>query len=318
MARLEAPRPGSAEADRNPERLRPQDDDSRSALFGLGAILGGVCGLSAHGQAPRLAASEESGQGAVRKEDEDGSTQSKDHNLGESASRDKAMSDAYSEPEKIHGLPPNTDPAEIRQHYPDTCAIRSQEIVLRDFGIVISEDQLRQEASEHGWYLPSGEGHSGGSPAGALGNLLELHGVKVNRYVNANIFNLQNELAQGHRVIIGVDSGELWDRGLGERLLDKLGFETPDHALVVSSIDTSEPEHVKVILTEPGTGQVAAVYTQEQFQDAWQDSNCQMVSTVDPAPPWASGMEHFDYAKGHVSPHRPDPIRTRPSIRRPF
>jgi len=211
------------------------------------------------------------------------------------------MSDAFQEPEKIHGEPPAASPADIEQQYPDTCAVRSQEIVLRDFGIFVSEDQLRAEAYQFGWYTPGFADQPGGSPADALGKLLELHGVPINRYENANIFNLQNELAQGHRVIIGVDSGELWHPGLNELYEDSHGDYGADHALIVSSIDTTDPENVKVVLTDPGTGQVAAVYSQEQFQDAWRDSNCIMVATAEPAPMSAPGMAHFDYAAGHLS-----------------
>ena len=207
-----------------------------------------------------------------------------------------SMSHEFTEPEKVHGTPPDASSAEIQQRYQDTCAVRSQEIVLRDFGVHVSEDQLRAEAMANGWYAPDG-----GTPAAAVGNLLELHGVGVNRFENANIFNLQNELAQGHRVIVGVDSGELWNAGFMEKLEDKVGMSGADHALVVSSIDTTDPDHVKVVLTDPGTGQVAAVYTQEQFQNAWKDSNCLMIATTEAAPAGAPGMENFDYAQGHVN-----------------
>ena len=37
----------------------------------------------------------------------------------------------------------------IRQNYNDTCAIKSQQLILDEFGINISEEQLRDEAILH-------------------------------------------------------------------------------------------------------------------------------------------------------------------------
>ena len=44
--------------------------------------------------------------------------------------------------EPVIGLPPAGDltSVEINQGYPDTCAIRSQEIIMRDFGIDVSQE----------------------------------------------------------------------------------------------------------------------------------------------------------------------------------
>ncbi len=186
---------------------------------------------------------------------------------------------------------------EGQQSYPDTCAIRCQEFILEQFsGRQISEDALIKQAMDHGWYQP-GSGTSGQD----VGNLLELNGVPVTRYHDATIFNLSNELAQGHKVIVGVDSGELWHRNsLLDALSDKLGISGADHAIVVSGIDTSDPDHIQVIVSDPGTGQAAASYPLEQFVDAWQDSGFYMVATQNPAPHWAPEMANFDYAQGHI------------------
>ena len=163
---------------------------------------------------------------------------------------------------------------DVRQLYDDTCAIKSQQLILRDFGIDLSEDQLRDEAVANGWY-------DGGTSPSDVGKLLELHGVGISQYDNANIFNLVNELAQGHKVIVGLDSGELWKDNLFDRLFED---SKADHALIVSGIDTSDPENVKVILTDPGTGDLLKEYPMECFVEAWQDSNCFMMTTNDPVP----------------------------------
>lgn len=168
----------------------------------------------------------------------------------------------------------------IRQDYSDTCAIKSQQLILEKFGVFLSEEQLRNEAILNGWYTPGG-----GTPMEDVGKLLELHGVKVHQYVNGNVFNLVNELAQGHSVIMGVDSGELWHYGFSEMYEDKYpGGEMADHALIVSGIDTSNPNDIRVIITDPGTGDYCKEYSFSHFIDAANDSNFFMVTTDFPEP----------------------------------
>jgi len=185
-----------------------------------------------------------------------------------------------------------------QQSYADTCAIRCQEFVLEQFtGMHLDETALVQEAADAGWYSPGG-----GTSLQDVGNLLESHGIPVNRYEGATIFHLANELAQGHKVIVGVDSGELWGQNpVLESIEDKLGISGADHAVVVSGIDTSDPDHVQVIVSDPGTGEAAASYPMDQFVDAWRDSDCFMVATQDPAPPSLPEMANFDYSLGHIA-----------------
>jgi len=180
---------------------------------------------------------------------------------------------------------------DVHQLYPDTCAIKSQQLILNEFGYNISEDQLVQEALNNGWYQPGS-----GTSAANVGKLLELHGLPVAQYENANIFNLVNELAQGHKVIVGVDSGELWNNGFWERMEDKIVGEQADHALVVSGIDTTDPNNVKVIVTDPGNGDYCRKYSMEQFVDAWQDSNCFMVTTQNAVPNIFDPFAQLNYA----------------------
>jgi hypothetical protein len=183
------------------------------------------------------------------------------------------------------------------QGYPDTCVIRCEEFVLKQFtGSDYDEAELVKECKDHGWYTPG----DGTSPED-VGKLLELHGVAVNRYQNANIFNLTSELAQGHKVIIGVDSGELWNQHpVLEQLSDALHIGGADHAVVVSGIDTSDPQHTHVLVSDPGTGEAVASYPIDQFLDAWQDSNFFMVTTQEPAPRHLPEMFNFDYDAGHL------------------
>ena len=162
---------------------------------------------------------------------------------------------------------------DMQQMYSDTCAIKSQQLILESFGVNISEEELVNEALALQIYQP---GY--GTPITQMGSLLELHGVESTYFESANKYTLMHELAQGHQVMVAVDSGELWTPSFWEQIKDVLFGSTPNHALIVTGIDTSNPEAVEVILSDPGTGAVMR-YPYEQFADAWSDSSFTMLAT---------------------------------------
>lgn len=186
---------------------------------------------------------------------------------------------------------------DVIQQQDDTCAIKSQQIILHSFGLDISEELLTIEATSKGYYIP---GH--GSNARDVGSLLEDHGVGTHSKTNATIYDLMYELAQGHKIIVGVDADELWRPSY----FNDLFGENANHALIVTGIDTSNPFDTRVIITDPGTGDVARSYPIEQFLDAWHDSACFMVATDEaPALSYPNGtynheMVNFDYSLGHI------------------
>lgn len=178
---------------------------------------------------------------------------------------------------------------EIYQGYDSTCAIRSQQIILRDYGIDLSQEDLMVFAEQNGWFS-----EENGTPIGYVGFILQSQGVTVHQKEDSTIYDLINELAQGHRIIVGVDSGELWADRNGniweqtKEFFEDLwyGQKGADHALIVAGIEVNpkDPSDVTVILTDPGTGDLRIEYTLDQFMDAWEDSNCFMVATDFPAP----------------------------------
>lgn len=187
---------------------------------------------------------------------------------------------------------------DVKQLFSDTCAIKSQQLILNDFGIDVSEIELVQTATMNGWY-------NGGTAPQDVGKLLELANIPITRQRGANMFNLIDELAQGHKVIVGLDSDELWyddtyDDKMKNWLDDFYGDEEGDHALLVVGIDTSDPNNIQVIVKDPGSGDDGKPYPLEQFMDAWADSNCYMVSTAISAPEFAEGMQNFDQELGHI------------------
>lgn len=183
------------------------------------------------------------------------------------------MNTSHTSPVIFGTAEPIFDSSDIAQAYSDTCAIKSQQLILETFGIDVTEESLIQDALSLNIYEP---GH--GTPVAHMGDLLELHGVKATLHEPANIYTLMHELAQGHQVIVAVDSSELWTPDFSEVLEDMYMGPIPDHALIVTGIDASDPGAVEVILTDPGTGNVTR-YPYEQFADAWADSSFAMVST---------------------------------------
>lgn len=184
----------------------------------------------------------------------------------------------------------------IQQNYSDTCAIKSQQLILNDFGIPVTEDQCIQYSIEHGWYANDGTG----TKFGDIGNLLNDAGVPCSQTDGANVYDLVNELAQGHKIIVGVDSGELWDNTIWDWLRDIFFGNTPDHALIVAGIDMTDPNNPMVIITDPGNGHPAQPYPLDQFMDAWADSNCFMVSTNIATPEATQSMVSNGLVDGHL------------------
>lgn len=184
-----------------------------------------------------------------------------------------------------------------QQNYIDTCAIKSQQIILNEFGVPVTEDQCVQYSIEHGWYSNDGSGTN----LNDVGNLLKDAGIPCTQTGNANIYDLVNELQQGHKVIVGVDSGELWDNSIWDWLKDFFFGGTADHALIVAGIDLTDPDHPMVVLTDPGTGSPAQPYPLEQFMDAWADSECFMVSTDIATPHAIESFEFNGLTGGHLN-----------------
>jgi hypothetical protein len=168
---------------------------------------------------------------------------------------------------------PSLDGSESwRQQTTDfTCAVVSQQMILVQFGIELSEAQLVYEATSAGFLS------SAGTMPEDMGRLLESHGVSTHQ--SFGLENLINDLAAGHKVIVAVDSGELW----GEDWF--IEDYRADHALVVNGLDLSDPNNPQAVLNDPGHPNGAGVRVPlNQFLDAWSDSGQFYVAT-DEAPP---------------------------------
>lgn len=162
---------------------------------------------------------------------------------------------------------------DIKQLLPDSCAIKSQQLILAANGISQTEEELIDIAKENGWYS-----EGGGTPKEFVGSLLESYGLPVTHYEHASIDDILHELQQGHQLIVGIDADEMLHHGLISELDDILHGPNPDHVLLLNGLDLSDASNPYVIMTDPGTGMADIRVPLDTFQDAWDDSGNFMVS----------------------------------------
>lgn len=208
----------------------------------------------------------------------------------------------------------------IYQGYSNTCAIRSQEIILRDYGIMIPQEELMQYAEHKGWFNPDPE--EGGTDPRFAGNLIDDCGIKTIRKYDADIFDIIGELRAGHRVMVGVDSKELWLRNepnVIKRLFqnvvnhgkdiiqDANDIDGATHALIVAGVrvNPSDPSDIHVTIIDPGTGEMCVEYTFKEFENAWEDSHHYMVATTIPAPFQYNSETHLMEPSGFYTDYIP-------------
>tara|TARA_B100000686_G_scaffold345052_1_gene428868 strand:+ start:1676 stop:2563 length:888 start_codon:yes stop_codon:yes gene_type:complete len=154
----------------------------------------------------------------------------------------------------------------------DTCAIVSQKMILEQFGIDISENELTYEAFVNGWYSPGQ-----GTPMIYVSELLDSHGVDTHTISNASISDLIDELNQGHKVIIGVDSSELVSPD--SPLSEFLDGECPDHAVVVTGMSFDDNGEPIVYLNDPAYPVGGRPVPLSVLAAAWQDSGNHLIAT---------------------------------------
>ncbi|NLX96000.1 MAG: hypothetical protein GXY83_07475 [Rhodopirellula sp.] len=175
-----------------------------------------------------------------------------------------------------------------------TCAVVSQQMILQQFGIEVSEAQLVYDAVTNGWLTDAGTSMED------LGRLLEHYGIDAHQVVGGGVESLMSELVQGRAVIVAVDADELWNPESAS--LDAFGQDVANHAVVVTGLDLSDPDQPRVHINDPGDPDGAGkAYPLEQFLDAWADSGNAYVATDDAPAGLAQDSlfgAHFDSQSG--------------------
>lgn len=172
------------------------------------------------------------------------------------------------------------------------CAIKAQQMVLRNYGIEVSVEELTELAKKNGWFE---EGK--GSAFDFVGELLNTYGVEAVQMRNAGIYHIMHELSQGHKIIVGVDD----DLSGQDDTNAAFGFEGAQHVMLVVGIDTTDKDHLKVVVRDPSYPEKDQVYDTKDFMQRWNNTGCFMVATKQAAPLSANPeMENFDYQLGYV------------------
>ena len=157
-----------------------------------------------------------------------------------------------------------------------TCAVVTQQMILHAYGIEVSEAQLVYDATSKGWLTSSG------TTINDMGRLLDLYGVP--NYINhsGDLPSIIDALSHGRKIIVPVNSTELWEGVTFWQRLFGTHNTGPDHAIVVAGIDYSDQANPMVIINDPGhpNGANQAVPL-EHFLEAWNDSNFTYLATAE-------------------------------------
>lgn len=161
------------------------------------------------------------------------------------------------------------------------CAIRAQQMVLRNYGIEVGLEELTELAKNKGWFK-----EGAGTAFDYVGELLNIYGVESVQMRNAGVYHIMHELSQGHKIIVGVDAPDEADN---------------QHVILVAGIDTTHPDDLQVIVRDPSNPGQEVRYSSNEFMEHWKNTGCFMVATKQPAPLSSNPeMEHFDYQLGYV------------------
>ena len=154
------------------------------------------------------------------------------------------------------------------------CAIYAQKFAIEAvLGREIPIEELVSIAEENGWF---NEAQGTGTVSLNMDKLLYYYGVKHEMSFDNDIEALEKALNNGQKVIVSVDSGQIW-YGDDNNIFSP---ETAaDHAVEVIGIDHSDPNNPMVILNDSGSrngrGEMVAV---DVFENAWKAGDAQMIT----------------------------------------
>lgn len=145
-----------------------------------------------------------------------------------------------------------------------SCAVSVQELIAEQLlDQEISEEAVIDFAEQAGWYDPVE-----GTTLDNTGNVLEAMGLEVERDYNGTLTEVMQALAEGEKVICGVDNMILYD----PRFADMPG-RVANHAVQLVAIDFSDPENPQAILNDTGVLNGQGIrHDLDVFMAAWKTS----------------------------------------------
>lgn len=158
----------------------------------------------------------------------------------------------------------------IKQVFPNSCAIKCQQIILRDYGIDVSENELMDIAIQYGWF-----NYALGMYMHDNGKLLGCFGIGYHHLQHSTVEDIAWELQQGHRVMVNVNADKLHE---GPEV--SFRHNEASHAVLITMVSKGDG---CLFFTDPMTGNIDEPCPIEWFQNAWRDSVCYMLATDCPA-----------------------------------
>ncbi|MBQ4075187.1 MAG: hypothetical protein IJD39_08295 [Clostridia bacterium] len=175
------------------------------------------------------------------------------------------------DPEAVAGDPASSMENWEFQEATNRCTLYSQKFVIEELtGEEVDIEDFADTAEENGWFT-----EEGGATALNMNKMLDYHGIDNEMSFHGQIDDIEQCLNEGGKVIVSVDSGEIWE---GESDNAFAPVDGADHAVQVIGIDRTDPENPMVILNDSGhpdgCGELVPL---DVFEDAWADGDHQMI-----------------------------------------
>lgn len=157
------------------------------------------------------------------------------------------------------------------------CAPNAVAGIVETFvGHDVPEADVVGRAAAAGLLVPDDQDGWSGMDLNGVVELMGIYGIG-SHVETGNVDTLKEHLEEGHKIILGIDSSEIW---YGEDQSD-----TPDHAIWLVGIDDSDPDNPIAIINDSGDPEngVGRELPLSQLESAWEDSGYSMVVT-DQAP----------------------------------
>lgn len=158
------------------------------------------------------------------------------------------------------------DDKNVKEQAKYGCAIKCQQLILRDFGYDIAEKELVEIAKDNGWYH-----HNKGILMCDNGKLLGCFGIGYHHLQYNTVEDVVRELKLGHRVMVNVNPDKLHD---GPEV--SFRHNEASHAVLITMVSESKGF---IFFTDPMTGNIDDLCPIDWFQNAWNDSACYMLAT---------------------------------------
>ena len=142
-----------------------------------------------------------------------------------------------------------------------SCTVSIQELVGEQLlGRDLPEEEMIAYAQKRGWYDPAE-----GSTKSDTGKVLEAMGFEVHRANDQTLQDLLEALAEGEKVICGVDTLVLQNADLAD-----MPGRKANHVVQLAAIDFSDPENPQAVVNDMGIPDGRGIrYDLDDFLDAW-------------------------------------------------